>query len=110
MKVDGLTNDEVKSHLQVCICDSSSICFNNNSLYLNKIVQGANAMPLLIHDRDWKQCFYGDLYNFNVYNNRIGTVSLYFLGFLSIQVMLFVLNFNSYLTFGCFSMCKLQCD
>lgn len=25
MKVDGLTNDEVKSHLQVCICDYLSV-------------------------------------------------------------------------------------
>ncbi|CAN6545157.1 unnamed protein product [Malus baccata var. baccata] len=29
MKFDGLTNDEVKSHLQVCICDYPSVLNHN---------------------------------------------------------------------------------
>ncbi|XP_050145125.1 cyclase-like protein 2 isoform X1 [Malus sylvestris] len=45
MKVDGLTNDEVKSHLQVCICDYPSV-FNRNLADVNKI--------LYIHDGNWK--------------------------------------------------------
>ncbi|KAM2698637.1 hypothetical protein EV1_037619 [Malus domestica] len=35
MKVDGLTNDEVKSHLQVCICDYPFV-FNHNLVDVNK--------------------------------------------------------------------------
>ncbi|CAN6684733.1 unnamed protein product [Malus baccata var. baccata] len=45
MKFDGLTNDEVKSHLQVCICDYPSV-LNHNLVDVNKILH--------IHDRNWK--------------------------------------------------------
>ena len=45
MKVDGLTNDEVKSHLQVCICDYPSV-LNHNLVDVDKILH--------IHDRNWK--------------------------------------------------------
>ncbi|CAN6549921.1 unnamed protein product [Malus baccata var. baccata] len=45
MKVDGFTNDEVKSHLQVCICDYPSV-LNHNLVDVNKILH--------IHDRNWK--------------------------------------------------------
>ncbi|RXH72454.1 hypothetical protein DVH24_012138 [Malus domestica] len=34
MKFDGLTNDEVKSHLQVCICDYPSV-LNHNLVDVN---------------------------------------------------------------------------
>ncbi|RXH89653.1 hypothetical protein DVH24_032010 [Malus domestica] len=45
MKVDGLTNDEGKSHLQVCICGYPSV-LDHNLVDVNKILH--------VHDKNWK--------------------------------------------------------